>query len=249
METNIDTKNIHFPEVEKLLESSRKELLENAKRDAKYYGLKNRPALNEPSCAHYIAPIKTQCEKIRADVLAIIQPDRYVTAIQTVDTNTKAKSAELTAEIERLEHENDVDSRELEGKTPPEKRKPNYLGNALTIAVNLVDVIFNSMIFEYLGHSLLYSIVFGIGVASALYILSKAILYFMRRGATDGIKYYLAASGCFLVTTAALWEFSVSRSTVMTDANANFSPAFFFILNILFLISYSDPLFPGEEGC
>lgn len=237
MENNSNTKNIHFPEVEKLLDSSRKELLENAKRDAKYYGLKNRPPLDAPSCVQYTASIKSQCEKIRADALAIIQPDRYITAIQNIDANTKAKAAELTADIERLEHENDVDERELQGKTPPEKRKPNYLGNALTIAVNLVDVIFNSMIFEYLGHGLIYSIFFGLGVASALYILSKGIVLFMRRAATDGIKYYLAAAGCFIITTAAFWEFSNSRSIVTADSAVSFSPAFFFILNMLFFIS------------
>lgn len=238
MENNSNTKNIHFPEVEKILDSSRRELLENAKRDAKYYGLKNRPPLNEPSCLQYVAPIKTQCEKIRADVLTIIQPDRYITAIQTLEANTKTKAAEITADIERLEHENDVDMRDLEGKTPPEKRKPNYLGIALTIAVNLADLVINALSFEFLGHGLFVSVFIGITVAGALFALATAIVRFMRRAATDGWKYYLAAAGCFAVTCGAFWVFSDFRTRMMTESGTEgLTPAVFFLLNIFFFVA------------
>ncbi len=235
MENKIPTSNIHFPEVEELLESSRKELLENAKRDAKFYGLKNRPSLDEPSSAHFIAPIKTQCEAIRSNVLGILQPDRYVTAIQTLETNTKAKTAELIAEIKTLEHENDVDLRELAGKTPPEKPFPNYLGIALTIAIILADLVFNAMAFEFLGHGLAVSIGIGLGVAAAMYVLSKGILYFMERGASEDMKYYFAAAGCFIVSCGAFWVFSDFRAKMATEVGVDaLPPMIFFLLNVFF---------------
>ena len=238
MDTTISTPNINFPEAEKLLTALRIDLLEIARRDGKYYGLKNLPALDAPSLVPYYGNIKTRAEHGRSDVLTITQPDMHISAIQVLDANTKAKTTEITADIDRLKHENDVDMLQLEGKTPPPKKQgKNYLAVILAAAVNIADLIFNAMAFEFLGHGLLVSVGIGLGVSAAMYVLSNAIVYFLRRAQSEGKKFYLAAAGCFLAACGAFWVFSDFRAKMMSESDVSISPQLFFLLNIFFFVA------------
>lgn len=237
METKITTLNIYSEKVEKMLSTLRVDLLEIANRDGKYVGLKDRLALDAPTLVPYYANIKSRAEHGRSDLLSITQPDMHVSAIQSIDANTKAKVDELTKDIDRLEHENDVAQLELQGKTPPEKRPSNVLPLLLSIAVNLADFIFIVMSFEFLGDGLGFAIFIGLGVAAAIFALSKAITYFMRRAAAEGRKYYFAAAGCFVAALGAFWVLSYFRTQMMAESNVSISAPMFFLFNILFFVA------------
>lgn len=234
METKVTTPNINFPEVEKNLAALRADLLDIARRDGKYFGLKDLPAYDAASLMPYYGNIKTRSEHGRSDVLTITQPDMHIAAIQTLDVDTKVKTDGLNTDIDRITHENDVDKRELEGKTRPEKCKPKYFETILSIAVNLADLVFNAMAFEFLGEGLGVSIAIGLGVSAAMYALSNAIVYFMRRAAHEGRKFYLAAAGCFLAACGAFWVFSNFRAQMMAESDVSISPQIFFLLNVFF---------------
>jgi hypothetical protein len=235
--TKITTPNVSFPEAEKNLIALRTDLLEIAKRDGKYYGLKNLPALDDASLMPYYGNIKTRSEHGRSDILTVTQPDMHISAIQTLDADTKTKTDELSADIDRLAHENDVDKRELEGKTRPEKCKPNYLSTILSIVVNLADLVFNAMAFEFLGEGLAVSIAIGLGVSAAMYVLSNAIVYFVRRAVHESKKFYLAAAGCFFAACGAFWVFSNFRAQMMAESDVSISPQIFFLLNMFFFVA------------
>ncbi len=237
METKVTTPNINFPEAEKNLVALRADLLDIARRDGKYYGLKGLPATDASSLVPYYGNIKTRSEHGRSAVLTITQPDMHIAAIQVIDANTKSKTQETAADTDRLKHENDVDMRELDGKTPPEKRKPNYLPALLSITVNLADLIFNAMSFEFLGHGLLISIGIGLGISAAIYALAKGVVYFVRRAQSDGVKHYVAAAGCFLVACSAFWVISDFRAKMMTDPEISITPLLFFLINIFFFVA------------
>lgn len=239
MENKITTPTITFPDVEKRLVTLRAELLETAKRDGRYYGIKNRPAKDEPTCQPYYSPIKTGAEQGRADVLGILQPSVHVNALQSIDEKLKLQEVDANQRIEELQHLNDVERRELEGKNRPQKPKPNILGWILTAAVNICDVVFNARAFEALGDSLLYSLGMGLGVAAAAYALSKGVIRFLERAKTEGRKFYYAAAGVFLAAAGGFWVLSEFRAHMMAEEgiDSSFSPTAFLFLNLFFFVA------------
>ena len=234
MENKINTPNISFPEVEKNLVALRADLQDIAKRDGKYYGLKKIPAFDAASLVPYYGNIKTRAEHGQSDLMAITQPDMHTAAIQEIDSTTEAKTSELKKDVEQLKHENDIDAREVDGKARPEKRRSYNLALILAILINLADLTFNTMSFEFLGEGLGVSIAIGLGVAAAMYVLSKGIVHFLRRAQKEGKKFYIAATGCFIAACGAFWVFSDFRTKMMAESEVSITPMLFFLLNIFF---------------
>lgn len=238
MDKTIKTSNISFPEVEKLLTESRTELIDIAKRDGKYAGLKSLPGLKDESSAAHLAPLKAQAEQRRSAALAILQPDLHITAIERVDANLKVQQDQVNTRIEELTHHNDVDRRELDGKCPPERTRSNIPGLLLLIITGLADLAFNAGAFEALGDTLGFAIGIATGVAVATFALAKGIEYCLRRAICGERKWWFYTGGLMLVALSGFWVLSGFRSQQIAMSGVeDVSPGQFFLLNLFFFIA------------
>lgn len=232
----VTTENITFPEVEKLLAETRSEQIDTARRDGKYAGLKNLPDLQELSCVAHLVPFKTQTEQKRSQSLTILQPDLHIEAIKRIDTKHKADTEQISANRSELEHLNEVDRRELEGKTPPEPPKSNLLGWILVMLIALSDIAFNSAAFEFMGDALGFAIGIAIGVAVATFVLSKGITYCLRRVNEGERKWYAYAGAITFIAIAGFWVLSEFRTSQMAanGHEGSASSVSFLLLNLFF---------------
>lgn len=231
----ITTENITFPEVEKLLTETRSEQIDSAKRDGKYAGLKNLPDVKDASCAAHVVPFKTQTEQKRSQALTTLQPDLHIEAIKRIDAKHKADTEEISARKDELEHLNGVDRRELEGKTPPNQPKSNFLGWVLTALNGITDIAFNSAAFEALGDTLGQAIGIAAGVAVGTFVLAQGIVYCIRRAFAGDRKWYAFAALIALLALGGFWTLSGFRTRQMTASGIEgASPLSFMLLNLFF---------------
>ena len=234
----ITTETITVPEVEQLLAETRTELIETAKRDGKFAGLKNIPAPPDASCSAHLATLKTYAEQKRSAALSLLQPDIHIAAIERIDAKYKEQGTQTASQIEEREHLNSIDKRELEGKRSPAPKKSNLFGWALTVVLCLSDLAFNSAAFEFLGDSLIYAVGIALGVAAATFVLSKGVIHTLSVAVHKDKRWYAPSALIALAALCGFWVLSGFRSSVMAANGAvGTSQGGFFLLNLFFFIA------------
>lgn len=247
----ITTENITFPEVEKLHADTRSELLDSARRDGKYTGLKNIPELGDATCAAHLSPLKAQAEQKRSAALTILQPDMHISAIERIEAKLEEDTREINSRNAELGNLNDVEHRELDGKRPPEKRKSNLFGWILLAVIAITDLALNAGALEAAGDSLGYAISIAVGMAIGTFALAKGIVYCFRRAFGGDRKWFAFAGVAALVALGGFWVLSGFRSNAMAINGANgSSPIGFWVLNLFFFaaaIFISVMFFPADR--
>ena len=246
------TESLSMPEVETLLTTTRAELLDTAKRDGKYTGLKNTPSLMDKSCIAHLAPLKGYAEERRAMALTLLQPELHNAAIVRIEEQCKQESAQIRERIQELTHLNAVDAREMRHTQGTVEAKTSLLGWVLVVLIGLSDLAFNAGAFEALGDSLLFAIGIAFGVAIATFAFAKGIAYYLRGAFTKDRKSIVITACLAFFALAGFWVLSEFRLRQMAaqGTGQSGSALSYFFLNLFFFVAaivVALRYFPDEQ--
>jgi len=238
------------PEQDKQILEAANTLKREAKKDAAFFAKKNRPTLTETSLAPYIGRYKTSYEEVLAKELGRIKPAMQEAQFIRFKEDKQKHDQETDAANEKLEHENNVDRRTLDGKPKPKVRKRNPLLLALLGIVYLGEWYFNSLAFAFFGGSMLGAYLIGATVtlieAALAYAAAKNISKFEEGTG----KPYLQTALYVGANLGIVIAMSVLRSNI-SDTSSIETPAWvFFLVNIAFLfgsIVFSRQLIPSQK--
>ncbi|MEO5643901.1 MAG: hypothetical protein ABIQ40_18680 [Bacteroidia bacterium] len=249
MNDSTNTYGHTYPELEKQIQEKDTELKREARREGKFLGMQNRPGLSESSLEPYFGFIKTGYEGLRAQIFQIIQPDVHEAKMKANCSAMEQKQAEIAVKIIRLTHENTVAKHELDGKVPDVRHGRNLNGWLVLGAIYLGELVFNAWSFEFMGDSLLFSLLIALGVSVGMYLFSRGIMSLISR--FQGMKMYLSVIGLALPALALILVISTWRANMLNaSGEESMNPAVFAVVNIfLFIASMlaSYFFFPKKE--
>lgn len=239
-----------YPELEKRILEKDAELKAKAIKEGKFLGMQNRPGISD-RMEPYLGFIRSGYDDLRAQVLQLIQPDMHATKMKTNGIALEQKQAEISVQIARLTHENAIAKHELDGKVPAKKKASNWKGRVVLAISYLGELVFNAWSFEFMGDSLLFSIVIAAGITMGMYLFARGIMYCLERAQTMGRKMYLAAIGLAIPALALIMVLSSWRANMLNSTgDASVSPIVFAAVNLFLFIGSmlaSYFFFPKQE--
>lgn len=248
MKTDTTTYGHTYPELEKRILEKDSELKAKAIKEGKFLGMQNRPGISD-RLEPYLGFIKSGYDDLRAQILQFIQPDVHTAKMRTDGIALEQKQAELAVQITRLTHENNVAEHELGGKVPVAK-KSNWRGQLALAICYLGELVFNAWSFEFMGDSLLFSLVIAAGITMGMYLFARGILYCLARGAADR-KMYAAAIALAIPALLLIMVLSSWRSKMLgATSDVSVSPFVFAAVNLFLFIGSmlaSYFFFPKQE--
>lgn len=250
MSTDNNTYGHTYPELEKRILEKDAELKAKAIKEGKFLGMQNRPGISD-RLEPYLGFIRSGYDDLRAQVLQLIQPDMHATKMKTNGIALEQKQAELSVQIARLSHENTVAKHELDGKVPTKKKASNWTGRAVLAICYLGELVFNAWSFEFMGDSLLFSIVIAAGITTGMYLFARGIMYCLERAQTEGRKMYLAAAALSIPALALIMVLSSWRANMLNSTgDVSVSPMVFGAVNLFLFVGSmlaSYFFFPKQE--
>lgn len=249
MKTDTTTYGHTYPELEKRILEKDGELKAKAVKEGKFLGMQNRPGISD-RLEPYLGFIKSGYDDLRAQIVQFIQPDMHAAKMKTDGIAFEQKQAEVAVQIARLTHENNVAEHELGGKVPV-KKKSNWHGRLVLAICYLGELVFNAWSFEFMGDSLLFSIVIAAGITMGMYLFARGILYCLTRAANGDRKMYAAAVGLAIPALALIMVLSSWRADMLgATGEVSISPFVFAAVNLFLFIGSmlaSYFFFPKEE--
>lgn len=239
-----------YPELEKRINAKDAELKSKSQKEGKFLGMQNRPGKDE-SIEPYFGFIRSGYEELRAQVLQFIQPDMHAAKMKANGMAHEQKQAELSVTIGRLTHENRVAKHELDGKVPDMRHNKNTAGWLVYGAIYLGEIVFNAWSFEFMGDSLLFSLLIACGITVGMYLFSRGIMYLINRAQTEGLRMYIATFCLALPAIALIVVLSTWRAAMLSsDGDASVSPWVFAVVNLFLFVGSmlaSYFFFPKKE--
>lgn len=234
MNTNDNTYGHTYPELEKRILEKDGELKAKAVKEGKFLGMQNRPGVAD-RMEPYLGFIKSGYDDLRAQIAQFIQPDMHAAKMKTDGNALEQKQAEISVQITRLSHENNIAEHELGGKVPA-ARKSNWGGRLVLAICYLGELVFNAWSFEFMGDSLLFSLVIAAGITMGMYLFARGILYCLGRADADR-KMYAAAAGLAIPALVLIWVLSTWRSNMLgATGDVSVSPLVFAAVNLFLFI-------------
>lgn len=238
------------PEQDRQILETANNLKREAKKDAAFFAKKNRPTLTESSLMPYTGRYKTAYEELLAKEFGRIKPVMQEEKFSRFKEDKIVRDQEFDTAIEKLEHENNVDRRALDGKPKPKTKKRNPLLLALLAIVYLGEWHFNSLAFAYFGGSMFGAYLIGATVTLIEAILAYAAAKNISKFDEGTGKPYLQTVLYVGVNLGIVIAMSVLRSNI-NDSSTIETPAWvFFLVNIGFLfgaIVFSRQLVPSQK--
>lgn len=250
MKTDTTTYGHTYPELEKRMLEKDTELKAKAIKEAKFFGMQNRPGLTD-KIDPYIGFIRSGYEDLRAQILQMIQPDMHEAKMRTNGIALEQKQADVQKDIARLEHENTVALHDLDGKVPAKQRGKNTMGWAVLAIIYMGELVFNAWSFEFMGDSLLFSLFIALGVTLGMSLFAHGIMRLIANVATEGNKAYLKAAALAAPALLLIGVLSSWRSQMIgASGEVSVHPVVFAAVNVFLFIGSmlaSHFFFPKKE--
>ena len=247
---NDNTYGHTYPELEKRILEKDVELKAKAIKEAKFFGMQNRPGVMD-RIEPYVGFIKTGYEDLRAQILQLIQPDMHEAKMRTNGLALEEQRTDVQKQIARMEHENTIALHELDGKVPERHKGKSSLGWIALVVIYLGELVFNAWSFEFIGDGLLFSLLIALGVTVGMSLFAHGIMRLLNRYPEEGYKAYLKAAALAVPAVALIGVLSVWRSQMINAQNeVSVQPAVFAAVNLFMFIAsmlVSHFFFPKKE--
>lgn len=240
----------HDPEQDKRIAAKADTIKQQARKDGAFFAKKNRPTLTEASLMPYIGRYATAFQEVRVRELGELKPDMQETKFIRFKEEMTKKEAEIDSRIEKLDHENQVDFRALDGKPKPELKKRNPLFAVLLGILYAGELFYNALAFTYLGGNPIGAYLIGATVTLIEGILAFATGKNLARIEEGDRSRYLQTGVFILINLGIVIAMSTLRA-MMTDDSQMHTPSWvFFLVNVAFLagsIVFSKFFFPSRK--
>ncbi len=231
------TLSLQSPKLEQRTRERREQINAQAIKDARMHAEISRPLPRDKSSKPYTGTYTAQWLDVRTEGLQDIQPEAHTAKIRHALAAAQAERAEIKHRITGLEHANRLAKYEQDGNPASGFRGLNRTGLLFGIVCYLAEVAFYSWSFQFIGDSLLFSLLIAIGICMGGVMLARGILDALAKRETLGRKAYIIAGIISAVALASFAGLAMLRAQSMSSEEVTMSGWFFFSISVFFFVA------------